>query len=47
MPLAWCPAYLELGHAGETIGGLPLKIISNIKERLDFCIDQNAFVFLM
>jgi two-component system sensor histidine kinase VicK len=42
MPITWSRAQVEIPHDSKNIAGLPLDIISNIRERFDFCIDQNG-----
>jgi hypothetical protein len=42
MPITWSRAQVEIPHDSKNIAGLPLAIISNIRERFDFCIDQNG-----
>jgi two-component system, OmpR family, sensor histidine kinase VicK len=42
MPITWSRAQVEIPHDSKNIAGLPLAIISNIRERFDFCVDQNG-----
>jgi hypothetical protein len=42
MPITWSRAQVEIPHDSKNIAGLPLDVISNIRERFDFCIDQNG-----
>ena len=46
MPITWRRARVEIPYASENIADLPLEIISNIRERIDFCIDQNGIALL-
>lgn len=46
MPTHWRPAQIEIQYANEDIAKLPLKIISNIKDTFDCCIDQNDMSLL-
>jgi len=46
LPTHWRPAQIEVQYANEEIAKLPLKIISNIKETFDCCIDQNEVTLL-
>jgi hypothetical protein len=46
MPITWRRAQVEIPHASENIAALPLEIISNIREKFDFCIDQNGIEVL-
>jgi hypothetical protein len=43
----WQPSHIEIQHLNEDIAKLPLKIISNVKETLDCCTDQNDVTLLM
>jgi hypothetical protein len=40
MPIIWRRAQVEIPHGSKNIADLPLEIISNIRERFDFWIDQ-------
>jgi two-component system, OmpR family, sensor histidine kinase VicK len=42
MPITWRRAQVEIPLDSKNIAALPLEIISNIRERFDFCIDQNG-----
>jgi hypothetical protein len=46
MPITWRRAQVEIQYASDKIADLPLEIISNIRERIDFCIDQNGTALL-
>jgi hypothetical protein len=46
LPTYWRPAQIEIQYANEDIAKLPLKIISNIKDTFDCCIDQNEMALL-
>ena len=47
MPTHWRPAQIEIQYDNEEIAKLPLKIISNIRETFDCCIEQNEMSVLI
>ena len=46
IPITWSRAQVEIPDASKNVADLPLNIISNIRERFDFCIDQNGIELL-
>ena len=46
MPITWRRAQVEIPHASKNLADLPLEIISNFRERFDFCIDRNGMTLL-
>jgi len=46
MPITWRRAQVEILHGSKNIADLPLEIISNIRERFDFCIDLKGMALL-